>query len=181
MILPNITGLPWVPPCLRGLAPKARNFSKVLGKLILITRFVRRVLKQGGINIRNSVDPAKLQISGVPLVPPLFENRVKQGGNLRISVKISRKYPKIFAPAARFIQDFDDFWQLRAAGEKIFDVFSSKTPRKRHFYKVFYKKWRQIRQNFAARPGSEKMLESPLVWKSGQTRGAKGTPLMVGH
>ena len=70
-------------------------------------------------------------------VPPLFENPVKQGGNLRISVKISRKYPKIFAPAARFIQDFDDFWQLRAAGEKNFDVFSSKTPRKRHFYKVF--------------------------------------------
>ena len=63
---------------------------------------------------------------------------------------------------------------------------SVKTPRKRHFYKVFYKKWRQIRQIFAARPGSEKMLEFPvpLVWKSGQTRGdyrgeTKGTPLIL--
>ena len=131
----------------------------------------RRAVSRPGTPESRNLARVDFRISGVPLVSPLVWKSGQTRGDLRISVKISRKYPKIFAPAARFIQDFDDFWQLRAAGEKNFDVFSSKTPRKRHFYKVFYKKWRQIRQNFAARPGSEKMLESPLVWKSGQTRG----------
>ena len=88
-------------------APQARKYLAFFSSKTPRKRhFIR-------FSIRNDVKFVKISLRGQDLrrclSPPLFENRVKQGGNLRISAKISRKYPKIFAPAARFIQDFDDF------------------------------------------------------------------------
>jgi len=64
-------------------------------------------------------------ISRVPQVnspPPLFENRLEQGG-INLSFPGSQKNSRAFG-ALKFIVDFDGLWRLRAAGEKFFSFIS---------------------------------------------------------